>query len=88
MRSHALRAAAGNAGGSGISLTYDQITSANSTSITVPASADVGDLAILIDTPLTTSTLVIPSGWTSAYEYFLSGPFSSRTYYAVFSYKS
>lgn len=47
------------------------VTSANSTTntITIPASAQVGDIAILIDygylTSTTAPTTVIPSGWTS-----------------------
>jgi hypothetical protein len=67
-------------------LTYDQIVSSATETITIPETSQVGDLAILVDTPLGSSvpTLVIPSGWSSVYNFLGSASSNVR---ASFSYR-
>jgi hypothetical protein len=82
------RAAAGNAGG----ITLSFVASANSASntITIPASAQAGDVAILFDFAVrgqaTEPTDVVPTGWTGiiTHTFSVAGPTSGR---ARISYK-
>jgi hypothetical protein len=52
-------------------LSYVTVAHANTANITIPAAAMPGDFAVLVDTPIGAGapTLVIPSGFTSVYDF-------------------
>lgn len=53
------------------SLSYLTVAHANVAGITIPSTAQPGDLAVLVDTPIgsVNPTLVIPAGFTSVYDF-------------------